>query len=272
MDTAAIILAFVALLCRVPAADRVPQKDAGRASGVGGGRARGAFDSGATLAAMGNKNPPPILSGDLHEFARFDKRYDWAEYDRVFALAKELAKHGDEAWPQMVEHLTDKRYCTTITVTFSESIRHNYSVGDVCREIMAGWLAAPYERHLDIRSGEGIWNEYSSRALERAYVALWQPEFALDNKRLKAWCDARRGKRLHELQIDACQWAAAEVPRISQLSDKEKAGLAAAIRADAESLRKSRKAIRFGGLSLETFMPFSPGDDERKKPAGTPPR
>ena len=115
-------------------------------------RAQAAFNARAVIASLENHNPPPLIIGVGPEYAaRFDIRYNWSEYNRVLALIQVLADHAEEAWPELVGHLDDERYCTTLK--YSEDFTRSHSVGDICREIICGWLSGAYYRH--IRDAEG---------------------------------------------------------------------------------------------------------------------
>ena len=93
-------------------------------------------DASAMIEKLVNLNPAPELVGDGSDTVPiFDKKYDWAEYHRVWKVLRELATDAEVLWPELVKHLDDDRYCMT-GVTFSDST-FNWTVGDACQERMA---------------------------------------------------------------------------------------------------------------------------------------
>jgi hypothetical protein len=225
------------------------------------------FDASSTIESLENRNPRPLLVGSGPDYeAVFDKEYDWSEYNRVMKIIPTLVEHAEVAWPQLVEHLRDNRYCTTVKLTYSVTFTKNYSIGDVCRKIMAGWLSAAYGKHISEEDTD-IWpSSERGTHLMYAYFSLKEADFARDNKRLKSWCEKRKDMPLYELQIDTCRWAITDVPHIPDLSDKEKQMLKSAIEGDIESLRKSKEPIHFDGFPCDYFKPFSSKDAKTSKP------
>jgi hypothetical protein len=202
------------------------------------------LDTRALVEALANRNPVPKFAG-TRQFPWFDEKYDWGEYNRVWRAIRELTRHAEYAWPEMVRHLDDDRYCTTFQ---EEGTTYNRTVGDTCREIIALNLSVAYCKNL-------------TPMTQLVYVRMAWPQIAFDKKKLKSWCEERSNKRLYELQIEMCVWAIKElgktgdVLRVSRL--KLKAWIAA-IEAEIESLRESERAELFRGISEEVRTRHSP--------------
>jgi len=198
-------------------------------------------DARAMVEALGNRNPVPGIDAD-HQ-AVFPKRYDSSEYVRAARAFYVLIDHAEDAWPEIVGHLNDDRYSITIShdIDSSSGYAHNWTVGDVCREIVVGALTGSYLQHVHTD--------------KKSYYRL---EKFLPDKRgsmigkdiLKAWCDARSTKRLYELQIEVCQWAVAEVEKggFERVSKSERLEWIAGIKSEIERLKTSKQAFRFKGF------------------------
>ena len=81
-----------------------------------------------------------------------------------------------------------------------------------------------------------------------AYGWLSIPAPAHDKKRLKAWCEKRKDKKLYELQIETCQWAIAEIPAVAELTGHERRRLTDLIQAEIDWLRRTEEPTAFHGL------------------------
>jgi len=209
-----------------------------------GAKLEAAFDAHAAVASLENHNPRPLLIGPGPDRdAVFDERYDWSEYGRDLKVIADLADHAENAWPQMVEHLDDNRYCTTLWFPGSSVRRSvNESVGDVCRMIIKECLSTAYRRRLFI----GLRGEMA----KVTYGRLIGGGVPSQNDPLKVWCERRRDKVLYELQIETCEWVVSQVPNVPRLSPKDQAMIVDAIKADIESLRKAQRAVRFEGFNF----------------------
>lgn len=208
-------------------------------------------DTRALVEALANRNAAPAFAGRWH-YPAFDERYDWREYQRVWSAIGALLRHAEHAWPDMVNHLDDDRYCITLLETDSD-YTYNWTVGDMCRAVIADNLSEAYYRNL-------------KPGLQIVWARLRTPGIARDKKTLKAWCEERRNKRLYELQIEMCHWAITElqkrdIPRVSDLRSK---AWEAAIEAEIESLRDSEMPVVFRGFG-EQYTLYSPDKAERSR-------
>ena len=138
-------------------------------------------DARTLVEALANHNPAPVpLPGDRtqNQTEVFDTAFNWSENERAWRAMRLLLKSSQKAWPQLVEHLDDDRYCMTVEVV--SGALHNWTVGDVCRQIVGRSLSEAYYRHLIPAS--------------RETYGLRMPEFAMSGKELKAWLAARSNK------------------------------------------------------------------------------
>jgi hypothetical protein len=164
----------------------------------------------------------------------FDEQFDWKENSRVCQAITTAIKNVEAAWPELVRHLDDERYCITVH-TFS-GFTYNWTVGNACRNIMGENLAAAYYQRIQPVS-------------KLAYGRLSIPEVARDVKLLKTWCEERKDLQLYELQMEMCEWA------IDQLSVYDPAWPTRqraqewikAIEKEYRSLNNSKTAVLFTG-------------------------
>jgi hypothetical protein len=179
-------------------------------------------------ALENHNNSPRILANQ----PIFDVTYKWSEQDRIQRAIQRLVDHAEEAWPEMVEHLDDKRYC--LTHGYEEG-SYNVTVGWVCARIISDYLSEAYFRQFPDDSDAG----------EQAFNRLDISHIATDGN-LKAWCVRRNGKRLYELQIETCEWAILEVPKLDEMTDADRQKWIVAIKDQVEDLREFKKAIFVG--------------------------
>jgi hypothetical protein len=229
-------------------------------------------DAKALVNALENHNPRPAIGRPRQNAPDFgvpifDQKYDWHEYTRVNKAIDVLAGSAEAAWPELLRHFDDERYC----MTYHNDVAGNYSLGSVCQLIVRGWLFEGFGRHI------GPWfdsHAINSSKSELAYARLWAPQMLRGEGRLKAWCESRRGKRLYELQIEMCEWAISRVTELKELSDKEREPFVKAVRAEIVELGKSKKAARFHGFGgnedYELYTPES-ADKIRRRQRGQDP-
>jgi hypothetical protein len=196
------------------------------------------------VEALVNNNHPPKIENGGHRLPEFNKNFDWPEYSRVWKAIPIVVNHAEGCWPELVSHLDDERYCMTIKSMSSHP--HNFSVGDMCRDIIARNLSEAYYQNL-------------KPELEIIYARFRRPEIADDKKKLKAWCEERSKKKLYELQIEMCQWAIKELNKhnISRVTYQSESDWITAIESEIESLRKSKQAVPFRGFGVEEYMRYN---------------
>lgn len=198
----------------------------------------------ALIESLASKNKPPEIE-DIHVRAVPDG-FDPKEQTRVWAVIPKLIKQAEQAWPELVDHLDDKRYCVTVNDLFGNT--HNWTIGDVCREIIGRNLAQAYYKALPSDSFD-------------LYRTMRKPGFAYD----KEWCRHRADKKLYELQLEACAWAStglADENRIEKASPATRKAWITAVDAAAKKLAESKTAVpypRFGPEEFDLYQP--PGDD-----------
>jgi hypothetical protein len=201
-------------------------------------------DSRALVEALASFNPAPRHVGTRH-YPVFDAKFDWREHDRAWEALELLIQNAEFAWPELVNHLDDERYCVTYK-SFS-GFTLDFTVGGACREVILQNLAYGYFK--TVRPGS-----------KEAYLRLQTPGFLRDPVKLKAWCEARRNRKLYELQIEICDWAAAELAKPEEFPKEDldtRNRWIAAIQKASESLRKSQTAVLWTGFGREERIPYS---------------
>ncbi len=200
------------------------------------------------IKALRNRNPSPDIS---NYSPKFIKSYDWNEYDRVDKAIIALVGHAEEAWPELLDHFDERRYC----ITYETEYGRNYTVGDICCIIVHQCLIQAYrERISPWFSSSKI--EYPKS--EKVYRILSRPEMLKDARDIRIWCQKRAGKPLYELQIEMCEWAIEKTKVFNDVSDEEREPLIKSIREEIARLRESKKAVPFPGFHGEEFGRYRP--------------
>lgn len=201
-------------------------------------------------AIVSQNRPPSIVS--KNEEPVFPKEFRWADQDRVKLAIQQLVDHAEEAWPVLVQHLDDKRYCITYDAF---DVPRNFSVGDVCVQIVLDYISEGYFSCVPIHS-YGTYNILSVPGPATKDVSV-----------LKKWCQERNKKMLFELQTEGCEWAIPVVGRLDTLSGEEKRLSLDAIEERIRMLRASRKAIKvegFGKRASEEWELYGPSPAEHR--------
>jgi hypothetical protein len=193
------------------------------------------------VISIANKNAQPMIVGEPpDQKPLFQKNYNWKEHTRVLKAIQILVDHAEEAWPAMIEHLGDKRYCVTFEHDQSVS---NDSVGTVCYIILKENLAAAYMPHIP--------------ADEEAFRKLRHPvRFA----RFKDWTQEQHemGRELYELQIEACEWAIKKMPELTNVAEEERHESIVKIQKQIDDLQKAKKPTLIKTIiQREARIPFS---------------
>lgn len=187
------------------------------------------FDAKRTVESPVNHNSPPTIIRGGNARAVFPEDYDWCEQRRVSEVIESLMEHAEEAWPELVNALSDDRYSVTFNIHDSPS---NWRIGHVCAEIIYDYLAQGYFSHSVPDTVDG-----------RRWRAIMMRPAARDD--LTKWCQERKNKRLYELQIETCEWAIAEIPESFPMASADWQQKAIAeIRAEIRSLKTAKKALR----------------------------
>lgn len=136
---------------------------------------------------------------------------------KVWAAADALHKLGVRAFPQLIEHFDDERFCFSQD-SLSESKTHQQSVGQLCRQIVS--------IQVDMRIGwRGV---RDPRGTPGAGSSLVPHEI----EAVQAWWERNQHKQLWELQVDSIR-SVVELNRKRLESET-----------DAENLRMCREAIQ----------------------------
>ena len=173
------------------------------------------------VAQLATTNPKATISGEPGDQRASWDRLDEKEATRVNAALKEVVQQSEKLWPELLEHLSDERYCTTIGQ--DAGYPRNCSVGDVCQIIIGETLSEPYFRHM--------------QATRKVYHRYRIP-FGKDKAKLRDWCLARKDKKLFELQIELCELI---------IKDMQESDFTAAVKKEIEALQKSQRAFPFAG-------------------------
>jgi hypothetical protein len=197
------------------------------------------------IASLANQNPPPKIVGEVPEQqSLFVKEYDWKEQDRVLKAIQNVVDHAVDAWPALINHLDDKAYC--ITFEHEQSV-WNHSIGDICYIILLENMTAAYMPHIP--------------AEETAFLLLRHPDIIpRDDSKFKLWCreQHKKGRTLYELQVEMCQWALKEIPKLKQVTEQEKYESFQNIQKEIERLRTTKKPTLIKTVILrEIRAPYS---------------
>lgn len=203
------------------------------------------IDSRAMVEALANRNLAPKHVGTRHE-PIFDSKFDWRENARAWNALKLVIQNAEAAWPELVSHLDDERYC--ITCKWFSGFTYDYTVDQACREVILRNLSCGYFETIS-----------PLLSLKQPHLALQTPSFLRDPAKLKAWCEARREKKLYELQIEICEWAATEVAgseEFGRVNLNTKKEWIAGIERASKSLRETKAAVLWKGFGLEEAIPY----------------
>jgi len=144
----------------------------------------------------------PIYSPD-RDTPKTDKRVI------AYEAACELKKHGKRAFPFLLRHLDDKRQ----SVAFRRVIPHD--VGDACFCIIRDQvfcLPKDYRGSIYRTGGDG-------KMHERAYFSA--PDL-FTYKTIGPWLEARKGKSLEAMQVEALEWLIEQEKRIGFQDEEAK--------------------------------------------------
>jgi hypothetical protein len=136
----------------------------------------------------------------------FPARYDYEAQKTVKAAWIELTKMGTAAFPLLVEHLDDQRYCDSRDLAGD---MYNFTVAAACRCILRDQLE-PYHDFLGGRTGLEHLEEYS-------YVH----EVIGNKDTARTWLASHRNQQLWELQAEAIEWLLKIIPNYDDNEDIE---------------------------------------------------
>ena len=176
---------------------------------------------------LATSNPPATIQGEPGRERATRDKFDLEESKRINTAVAQVIRRSEELWPELVKHLSDDRYSKTVGI--DAGYPRNWSVGDICQDIIGTTLSAAYYRHLQ-------------PGTKQSYHRFHIPDIAKDKLKLREWCVARKDRKLFELQIEVCEWAITEI-KTSDMGVKEKQRITTAIQKEIDGLAKSRVAI-----------------------------
>jgi hypothetical protein len=143
-------------------------------------------DYGELVRIFVSPNEKPTAQGGAEPSAKFPAGYDVKAQERIAAARQKLHDNFERALPFLIDAIDDSRYCMTINWAGGDAY-YNYSVGQVCRDVIASQLEV-YRDRIGF-SGPLHWHQYNYGPIDRQ------------------WWVARKGRSLAELQIEAVDWA-----------------------------------------------------------------
>jgi hypothetical protein len=158
------------------------------------------------VEGLASPNKAPDKRGK-NEFA---DSYDRQAQIKVREAWQALIKEGTAAFPELVAHSSDKRYCATVEGGAAD---YNVTVGTACRRIIA------IQVNVDDRR---------LRAIDRWYPSVLERD-------IEGWWMRAKGKSLLQMQIDAAESALEQIKKhsVDKLTQRE----------NAEATRKANVAI-----------------------------
>jgi hypothetical protein len=198
-----------------------------------------------------NKGPKTISRHQLfpRKFPLYPKDYDWKEEERVRKALEELGRDTSiEVWEAEVRKADDRRY-SIASYSGNSSDVEMWDVGQICYGQAYSRLCDVFMKHLPSLPPHG------------SPIQMWDVI-----KDFPTWRKARKDKALYQLQIEICEIALREVPKLraDELSDKEKAEARKGIQAEIDALRESKKPIL---EPLGTQIPYPREEAERVREA-----
>lgn len=192
---------------------------------------------------VSRKNGPP------EKFPLFPKDYDWKEEERVRKALRRLSGDtSDEVWEALVQKSKDQRYCIASYSHSSADVEMRY-VGEICYWLAHDHLCEVFMKHLP------------------SYPPHGSPIQMHDViKDFPTWRKQRKDKALYQLQIEVCEIALRELPKVKadDMSDKKKAEARKNILAEIAELRRTKKPWIEGGRGP---LPYPRDEGERVREA-----
>lgn len=201
----------------------------------------------------GNQRPRLVPGSD----PQFSANYDFEEQRRIAKAIKALQIYAEEAWQFLVANLQNEAY--SITIGFNDSVV-NYSVGQVCAQLIRNTLASAYLGYDDLLQGTAV----SVNALEN-------PVFT-DAHGLLQWAIDRKNMSLLELQLEVLNELATRVTEFD-LPDEKKAELRESTAVDKKFLTaRGYPEIALGFMPRQKVWWYLSNDRSVQKPGALPTR
>jgi len=138
------------------------------------------------VASLASPNEKATTKHGAEPQVRFPAGYDVEAQRRIDHTRKQLQDNFEDALPFLVEAMDDSRYCMTVSWAEGDAY-YNYSVGAVCRDIIASQLEV-YRNTIRF-SDAPHWNRYNYPLISTQQMKK------------------RAGRSLAELQVEAIDWA-----------------------------------------------------------------
>jgi hypothetical protein len=138
--------------------------------------------------ASPNKPPPDDRKGGY----RIPPDYDRRAQQRIHDVCKAIVKEGFDAFPELVSHADDRRYCCTME---GMSSQENFSVGEMCWHLLEHQIAV-YDNDLQ-------------------WLGRFRPGCLPGRESLAKWWEKRKGFTLLQLQIEATENVLEQTKRVS---------------------------------------------------------
>lgn len=123
--------------------------------------------------------------------------YDETAQDKIEETIRELKKHGKTAFPYLIKHRSDKRYCRS----YPTSIVRDFTVGETCMEILCNQVDS-----FDARYEYKGMPSYSGSVIERDPVRWWRQhsKLTVTEMRIEAlkWTIDAEREKMDKLQED----------------------------------------------------------------------
>jgi hypothetical protein len=187
-------------------------------------------------------NYPPTIS--------LPPNYDWKAQEQIEKNRRILFDHCEEALPFLLEGCTDARYSLMSKWSEDEDF-YTWSVGRVCSEIISRHVEA-FREH--IRFSLPRHHEYNFVPMPHGVMT------EQDKKEIQEWWRGRKAKSLHDLQLEAFNWAIekrkSELKR-SRDAEGEKAGAGElkSLVSSRDKLRQSNKCLPSGVMWQSLLSP-----------------
>jgi hypothetical protein len=169
-----------------------------------------------------SSNAPPVISNDPRPgIPEYAQGYSQAERDRVRRVWDHIVDLGSAAFPVLVEHSGDRRYCTTEVLNDWK----NLTVGDVCRRTIQVQVEI-YHNSIDESPGDVL--RYVPTGPRESLVKWWK-----ENEKLS----------LSEIQARAVEWALQKYKDDSTYRGRRKAANIANLEKILRRLKTGKTAI-----------------------------
>jgi hypothetical protein len=185
----------------------------------------------ALIAQLVSPNPRPITFEEDRRMAgryRLPPGFDPKKQRRVDEARDKLRQLGPPAFPLLIAHWGDKRYCLTILTDLGGGW-HNRTVGEICRAIVFDQLQ-PYT----------FWPEVHGDPRGKPKRPMYPQTFLASQKAARRWWKKHKHATLYQMQRAVLAWVRTEEAKRPRDFT----------RAERQELRRIRKQLVRGGKPL----------------------